>query len=296
MTHKIIVIGSASMDLTVQTKVIPEQGETVLGDTLLMAPGGKGANQAVAAARLKRNQAVYMIGAVGDDAFGKTIMDNMRQYGVNTTYMQTITGEHSGTAHITLYDKDNRIIVVPAANNYISPEVVLPILQKFERGDIIIMQQEIPAETVEAVIEEATQLGLQVILNPAPYRLIDNKLLEQVTYLTPNESECRQLFDGEISDVIARYPRKLIVTLGAEGAMYFDQTQRIVPAYPCEVVDTTGAGDTFNGALAVALSEGQSLESALEFANMASSFAVRKMGAQGGIPTREAVDQALMEN
>lgn len=293
MTHKIIVIGSASMDLTVQTQVMPDQGETILGETLYMAPGGKGANQAVAAARLKRNRDVYMIGAVGDDAFGQTILNNLRQHGVNVDYMQTIEGEHSGTAHITLYEQDNRIIVVPAANNRIVPEVVLPILQRFEKGDIIVMQQEIPAKTVEAVIDEAAQLGLQVILNPAPYRALDNRLLNKVTYLTPNESECQQLFGESMDDALAQHPNQLIVTLGAEGAVYFDQTRQTVPAYPCDVVDTTGAGDTFNGALAVALSEGQSFETAIQFANMASSFAVSALGAQGGIPTREVVDKAL---
>lgn len=294
MTQNIIIIGSSSMDLTVQTDVIPEQGETVLGETLLMAPGGKGANQAVAAARLKRDGDVYMIGAVGDDAFGTKIIDNLRQFGVNTMYMQKIEGEHSGTAHITLYEQDNRIIFVPAANNHILPEVVLPILERFERGDIIVMQQEIPAETVAAVIEKAADLGMQVILNPAPYRPLEQKLIEQVAYLTPNESECRQLFDVDMDEALAQYPQKLIVTLGAEGATYYDDAARhMVPSYPCEVVDTTGAGDTFNGALAVALSEGQSLASALQFANMASSFAVRALGAQGGIPTRETVDAAL---
>ncbi|MGV3042887.1 ribokinase [Staphylococcus rostri] len=294
MTQNIIIIGSSSMDLTVQTDVIPEQGETVLGETLLMAPGGKGANQAVAAARLKRDGDVYMIGAVGDDAFGNKIINNLRQFGVNTTYMQKIEGEHSGTAHITLYEQDNRIIFVPAANNHILPEVVLPILERFERGDIIVMQQEIPAETVAVVIEKAADLGMQVILNPAPYRPLEQKLIEQVAYLTPNESECRQLFDVGMDEALAQYPQKLIVTLGAEGATYYDDDARhMVPSYPCEVVDTTGAGDTFNGALAVALSEGQSLASALQFANMASSFAVRALGAQGGIPARETVDAAL---
>ncbi|UXR77901.1 MULTISPECIES: ribokinase [unclassified Staphylococcus] len=293
MTHKIIVIGSASMDLTVQTQVIPDQGETVLGETLYMAPGGKGANQAVAAARLKRDRDVYIVGAVGDDAFGQTILNNFRQHSVNVDYMQIIEGEHSGTAHITLYEQDNRIIVVPAANNKMIPEVVLPILQQFEKGDIIVMQQEIPAETVEAVIDEAARLGLQVILNPAPYRAIDIHLLNKVTYLTPNASECQQLFGASIDDALAQYPNQLIVTLGAEGATYFDQTRQMVPAYPCDVIDTTGAGDTFNGTLAVALSEGQSLETAIQFANMASSFAVTALGAQGGIPTREAVDAAL---
>lgn len=293
MAHKIIIIGSASMDLTVQTQMIPEQGETVLGENLLMAPGGKGANQAVAAARLKRDQDVYMIGAVGDDAFGKQILDNLQQHGVNTQYMQTVEGEHSGTAHITLFEQDNRIIVVPAANNAILPEVVLPILQQFEPGDFIMMQQEIPEETVEVVIEEAALLGLKVILNPAPYRPLDKKLLDKVAYLTPNESECRQLFDESMDDALAQHPNQLIVTLGAEGAVYFDKTRQTVPAYPCDVVDTTGAGDTFNGALAVALSEGQSLETAIQFANSASSFAVTALGAQGGIPTREEVDEAL---
>ncbi|QLK86541.1 ribokinase [Staphylococcus sp. 17KM0847] len=293
MNKHIIVIGSASMDLTVCTDALPEQGETILGTSFFMAPGGKGANQAVSAAKLAKTQEVYMIGAVGQDAFGQEILTNLRQYDVNTSHVQVVKGEHSGTAHITLYDQDNRIVVVPAANNAITPEIVVPLLTRFDKGDIVVMQQEIPSNTVEAVIEKAVELGLKVILNPAPYRAIDAKLLDKVTYLTPNEYECQKLFGKPWDEAIKDYPNQLIVTLGEKGVAYYDQNKHIIPAYQCKAIDTTGAGDTFNGAFAVALSEEKTLSEALYFANMASCFAVSKLGAQGGIPTREEVDQAL---
>ncbi|MGW7833271.1 ribokinase [Staphylococcus xylosus] len=285
---KIIVIGSASIDLVVQTEILPEAGETVMGKSFFTNPGGKGANQAVAAARLSNE--VYMIGAVGDDDNGKQILSNLEQNNVNTTYMDIIENEKSGTAHITLFDDDNRIIVVPAANNYVTAESVLPKLENFSAGDIIVMQHEIPESTIKDVVDYAIDHDMKVILNPAPYRKLANTIIDKVTWLTPNETESELLFDNQVDDALKAYPHKLIVTKGASGAMYYSDSQQLVEGYKKQVVDTTGAGDTFNGALAVALIENKSLEQAVAFANLAGSYSVTGLGAQSAMPYRKDLE------
>ncbi|WP_436946566.1 ribokinase [Staphylococcus xylosus] len=285
---KIIVIGSASIDLVVQTEILPEAGETVMGKSFFTNPGGKGANQAVAAARLSNE--VYMIGAVGDDDNGKQILSNLEQNNVNTTYMDIIENEKSGTAHITLFDDDNRIIVVPAANNYVTAESVLPKLENFSAGDIIVMQHEIPESTIKDVVDYAIDHDMKVILNPAPYRKLANTIIDKVTWLTPNETESELLFDNQVDDALKAYPHKLIVTKGASGAMYYSDSQQLVEGYKKQVVDTTGAGDTFNGALAVALIENKALEQAVAFANLAGSYSVTGLGAQSAMPYRKDLE------
>lgn len=285
--NNIIVVGSSSIDLVVNTNKIPNAGETVLGKSFFTTPGGKGANQAVAAARLSAE--VYMIGAVGNDAYGTQIINNLKDNNVNTDYMDTIENVQSGTAHITLYEEDNRIIVVPGANNHIKPDTVIPKLAKFNSGDIIILQKEIPSDTVDAVVKYAYENNLKVILNPAPYRALSQETIDRVTYLTPNESENELLFGNDLDKVIANYPNKLIVTRGDQGAVYFDTIIRNIAGHKQNVVDTTGAGDTFNGALAVALIEKMDLAKAIDFANMAGSLSVTQLGAQGAMPYRQDI-------
>ncbi|MFH4903555.1 MULTISPECIES: ribokinase [Staphylococcus] len=284
----IIVIGSASIDLVVKTDILPKVGETVMGESFFTNPGGKGANQAVAAARLSNH--VYMIGAVGDDDNGQQILSNLNNNNVNTAYMDVIENEASGTAHITLFDDDNRIIVVPAANNYVTPDKVIPKLEFFEAGDIIVMQHEIPAETIKEVVDFAQKHEMRVMLNPAPFRALDKEIIEQVNWLTPNESESELLFENKVDKALMMYPEKLIVTKGASGALFYSDSQQLVKGYKKQVVDTTGAGDTFNGALAVALIENRSLEEAVNFANLAASFSVTELGAQGAMPYRKELD------
>ena len=284
----IIVIGSASIDLVVKTDILPNVGETVMGESFFTNPGGKGANQAVAAARLSDH--VYMIGAVGDDENGQQILSNLSSNNVNTAYMDVIENEASGTAHITLFDDDNRIIVVPAANNYVTPDKVIPKLEFFEAGDIIVMQHEIPEETIKEVVDYAQKHEMRVMLNPAPFRLLDKEIIEKVNWLTPNESESELLFDNKVDKALMMYPEKLIVTKGASGALFYSDSQQLVKGYKKQVVDTTGAGDTFNGALAVALIENRSLEEAVNFANLAASFSVTGLGAQGAMPYRKELD------
>lgn len=286
--ENIVVIGSSSIDLVVKTDVLPQAGETVMGNSFFTTTGGKGANQAVAAARLSNK--VYMIGAVGDDDNGKQIIQNLEQNNVDTSFMDKIENETSGTAHITLFEDDNRIIVVPAANNHVTPEKVLPKLERFGAGDIILMQHEIPEQTIKEVTDYAVKHDMKIILNPAPYRNIDKDIIDKVTWITPNESESELLFENGVDEALKAYPRKLIVTKGAAGAMFYNDSQQLVKGYKKKVVDTTGAGDTFNGALAVALIENKPLEEAVDFANLAGSFSVTGLGAQGAMPYRKELD------
>ena len=285
MEKHIYIIGSMSMDLVVATDTVPGKGETVLGKSFFTAPGGKGANQAVAAARLGEH--VHMVGRIGNDDFGEDIFQNLKNNGVNADYVKPTEGK-SGTAHITLNDNDNSIIVVPSANSEVTPDYVQHALESTKAGDIVLLQQEIPADTVEAAVKYCYEHDLISILNPAPYREISDEVIEQATYITPNETESENMFEGDVDQALERYPDKLIVTLGELGAVYHDGTQQVeIKGFKREVKDTTGAGDTFNGALAVGLQRGYELPKALTFANLAASHSVTGMGAQGGMPTLE---------
>ncbi|MDH6598727.1 ribokinase [Bacillus aerius] len=287
---QIVVVGSCSMDLVVTSNKRPNAGETVLGESFKTVPGGKGANQAVASARLGAD--VYMIGRVGDDAYGQDIMRNLQTQGVRTTYMKPVTEMESGTAHIILAEGDNSIVVVKGANNEVTPHYVKDALSSIEDIGIVLIQQEIPEETVEAVCAICSEKEIPVILNPAPARKVSQQILDQAAYITPNEHEAALMFDGlTIAEALRQYPNKLLITEGKNGVRYFDGSKEVlVPGYPVKAVDTTGAGDTFNGALAVALTEGKSLYDALAFANLAASISVTKFGAQGGMPVREELE------
>ncbi len=279
------------MDLVVTSDKRPNAGETVLGESFKTVPGGKGANQAVASARLGAD--VYMIGRVGDDAYGQDILSNLQDQGVRTSYMKPVTEMESGTAHIILAEGDNSIVVVKGANNEVTPHYVTDALSSIEDIGMVLIQQEIPEETVEAVCTICSEKGIPVILNPAPARQVSQQILDQAAYITPNEHEAALMFDGlTIAEALRQYPNKLLITEGKNGVRYFDGIKEVlVPGYPVKAVDTTGAGDTFNGALAVALAEGKSLYDALAFANLAASISVTKFGAQGGMPTREELER-----
>ncbi|WP_405144487.1 ribokinase [Paenibacillus sp. FSL H7-0942] len=290
---KICVIGSSSMDLVVTSSRRPGAGETVLGDSFKTVPGGKGANQAVAAARLGAE--VAMIGRVGDDAFGKDIVENFRANAVNTQNVKPVTHLESGTAHIILAEGDNSIVVVEAANREVTPAYVDEAAEVIRDADIVLIQQEIPEETVVHVSTLCAELGTPLLLNPAPARTLPQEVIDNAAYITPNEHEAEILFQG-MSPVQAlrQYPNKLFITEGSKGVRYFDGTDEIlVPTYKVEAVDTTGAGDTFNAAFAVALAEGKALQESIRFANRAASLSVTKFGAQGGMPTRDEVEESL---
>ncbi|CAH0146864.1 ribokinase [Peribacillus sp. Bi134] len=290
---RIAVVGSSSMDLVVTSAKRPMAGETVLGESFITVPGGKGANQAVAAARLGAE--VSMVGCVGDDVYGEIILDNLKKNHVNTKYVEPVTGSASGTAHITLSEGDNSIIVVKGANDFITPEYVQKAKKVIEESDIVLVQQEIPEETVEYLAELCSTLQKRLLLNPAPARKLSEAVIQHASFLTPNEHEFEILFNGrDRTEILTEHPNKLFITEGKNGVRYFDgHEEKVVPSFEVEAVDTTGAGDTFNAAFAVAVAEGKSFDECLVFANRAASISVTKLGAQGGMPQRIEVERGF---
>lgn len=288
---KLAVVGSINMDLTVCVERMPKKGETLLGESLNYIPGGKGANQAVAMARLGAE--VWMFGCVGADGNGEAVLKNLKEQGVHTEYVQVLQEEPTGIALITVGENDNTIIVVAGANGKVDKEYAESICSKLDDFDMVIMQQEIPSETVEFIADYCAQKGVKVALNPAPARKISEELIEKVTYLTPNEHEAGLIFGKgiDIKTLLQKYPEKLIVTQGSRGVAVGMKKQEIVriPAKEVNVVDTTGAGDTFNGAFCVRIAKGDTMKEALRFANTAAGISTEKFGAQTGMPTEEEV-------
>ncbi|MDR7075640.1 ribokinase [Neobacillus niacini] len=292
--RKITVIGSINMDLVTSTNQIPKVGETVLGQSFHTIPGGKGANQAVAAARLGGD--VTMIGAVGDDSFGNTLVNHLTNQGINTENIMKVKDTSTGIASIIVSEGDNSIIVVSGANSHITPEVIEKNEDKIFDSYILLVQLEIPLESVMRAVELAKKHGVLTILNPAPIQKLPNELIEMVDYLTPNEHEQALLFaslEGTEQE-LEKLKEKCIVTKGSKGVMIYKNGGKIeIPSIRVEAVDTTGAGDSFNGALAFSLCEGAEIEEACRFANVVGAISVTKLGAQSGMPTKKEVKEFL---
>jgi ribokinase len=285
----ITVIGSLNMDLVTVTERIPEKGETITGQSFSTFPGGKGANQAVAAARLGAE--VYMLGKVGNDFFGKQLKELLSQEDIHDEFVEISSTNETGTASITISEQDNRIIVVPGANYEVTPEWVESRESIIANSDLLLIQLEIPLLTVIKATEMAIKYGIPVILNPAPYQKLPKKLVESVTFITPNESEFEQLLSDVSSEEREMIVAKSIVTKGEEGVEFHSNNKKqLVPAIKVDVVDTTGAGDTFNGALAVAYAKTKNLKESILFAVHAASLSVMKMGAQTGMPSIEEMN------
>lgn len=287
----ITVIGSINMDIVVETPIFPKQGETVLGNVFTTIPGGKGANQAVAAARL--GSVVQMIGAVGKDAFGNELLTNLTQEKVQVDgVIQTATA--TGIANIIVHNKDNRIIVVPGANYDVDRKMVDANIERIKNSKLVMLQLEIPVDTIDYVLDLCSRLAVPVLLNPAPAGNYKKEWIEKVSYLTPNENECEEIFGIDYETVLKQYPEKIIVTLGEAGAAYHDGSKIVkVPGSKAEAVDTTGAGDTFNGAFAHSICKGNGIDASVHFANAAASLSVEKFGAQGGMPQLQAVTKRM---
>lgn len=283
----IVVIGSISTDFIVETKVIPIEGETVIGDNFSIMFGGKGANQAIATARLGMN--TTMIGCVGNDNYGEIILNNFKDNSVNVESIATKENCTTGSAIITVMNGDNRIIIVEGANKQVTIEQVKEHQSIILASDLVIIQQEIPEETVEYLIEYCSENKKDIILNPAPARPIKRHLIDQLTYIIPNELEFEVTFPNMTrTEALEKYPNKLIITLGEEGAVYYDGTKEVlVQACKCTAIDTTGAGDCFVAAFATAIQSSFSINEAIRFACIASSIAIQHLGAQGGMPTLE---------
>ncbi len=292
MSILITVVGSINMDLIVKVKNIPVQGETILGQEFATSPGGKGANQAVAAARLDGD--VRMIGCVGEDVFGSELKSHLHYENVNVSNIRNVPNTSTGVANVIISNNDNRIIVVPGANYELKKAAITALKDTISYSNMVVIQLEILPETVQTVVEICHEKNVPIILNPAPAEHFDKQLMSKINFLTPNENECRQIFNMEMKDALEMYPNQLIVTLGKEGAQYFDGQNHVkISGFPTKAIDTTGAGDTFNGALAFALVNKYDLSDAVLFANAAASLSVEKQGAQTGMPKKEDVEKRI---
>lgn len=293
---KIIVIGSSNTDLAIKTIRIPEPGETVMGGTFMMTAGGKGANQAVAVARLGGD--VAFVTKVGDDMFGDESRARYVKEGLPEKFLLVEKGTPSGVALITVDAKgENCIVVAPGANNALTCADVDAVRDEIAAADYLLLQLEIPMEVVEHAAEVAVANGTKVILNPAPAAELSKTLIESLYLITPNRTECQLLSGVAIANeadaeaaagkLMEMGVKNVIVTLGSKGSLVRTaEGCTVVEACRVESVDTTAAGDVFNGALCVALSEGKDLVEAARFASRASAISVTRMGAQSSVPYR----------
>lgn len=294
--ERILVIGSSNTDMVIKTRKIPEPGETILGGTFLMNPGGKGANQAVAAARL--GSKVTFIGKRGNDLFGNQTIGLLMREDIDTRYIVKDPVLPSGVALITVDDEgENSIVVAPGSNGNLLPGDIPKKIFESGKFGILLLQLEIPIETVEYCAIAATEKNMKVILNPAPARTLPETLLRNIWLATPNEIEAEALTgiiineaadaDKAASRLIEMGIENVIITLGPEGAwIKTDGFNGLIPGVKVEAVDTTGAGDVFNGAVAVALAMGKDLREAVGFANKAAAISVTRLGAQASAPYR----------
>lgn len=295
---KLVVVGSLNMDIVVETERYPLVGETLMGDKISFIPGGKGANQAIAGARLGAETAI--IGAVGDDIFGGQLLSSLQENGVDVSGVKQVASMSTGIASIYVSEGDNSIVVVPGANSKVEPADIDRHEDKLRQADVVLLQLEIPVETVLYAARKAKSLGKTVVLNPAPAQPLPGGLFQYVDYLTPNRTELsrytRMDTESQSLEIAMQCMREMgaahvVTTLGAEGSAYLaeDGKIRLKQGYKVSIVDTTGAGDCYNAGLAYALAGESSLDEAIEFASLVSALAVTKFGAQAGMPTEEEV-------
>lgn len=300
---KITVVGSSNTDLVVKTSRIPSPGETIIGGDFAMIPGGKGANQAVTVARLGGR--TTFIASVGDDMFGNLSKEGYAKEGIDISHIPTHKGIPSGMALISVDQRgENSIVVAPGANNALTCSHIDAARSAIESSDFMLIQLEIPMQVVEHATAIAHKAGVKVILNPAPAAKLSSQLLSQLYLITPNQTEAALLTGQECStlegvkaaaeQLRAQGVENVIVTMGTQGSYILTESlEKQIPARRVEAVDTTAAGDVFNGAMVVALSEGKNFIEAMEFATLASSISVTRMGAQSSIPMRDELNVLL---
>lgn len=299
---RIVVVGSTNMDLVVRVPSVPRPGQTVAGSDLISVPGGKGANQAVAAARLGAD--VVFVGRCGSDAFGQQARRLLEQEQIDTRYLIDDPAAPHGVALIVVdQGGQNAITVSPGANAHVTPDDVLAAEAAIAECDLLLTQFEIPLPAVDAALSLATRHGRTSIVNPAPARRLESEFLAQASYLTPNELEAIELlglpYDMHpepqklLAGMVRFAPAVTLVTLGDKGAVYLDGDELAwEPARAVDAIDSTAAGDCFTGALAVALAEGKPLRQAAAWANLAASISVTRVGAQTSLPMRDEVAAA----
>lgn len=300
---RIVVVGSINMDIVAEVSRMPRGGETIVGDKISQMPGGKGANQAVAAVRA--GAPTVLVGALGDDAFGDTLITFLSNENLDTGGVSRVPGP-SGTTVIALeHSGENRIIIIPGANNKVPEDVVAEFA--FSKDDVVLLQNEIPEAVNNAAAKSARAAGARVVLNTAPYRPIETDLLDSVDIVIANETEFSELLADAPADLSrpavaellaggAAAPHDLIVTLGGDGVVArLDGEVFQVDAHQVTVRDTTGAGDSFCGALAAALASGEGAAQALRYANATAAIAVQEFGASPSMPTQQQVRDFLAD-
>ncbi|GLQ97959.1 ribokinase [Dyella mobilis] len=291
---RLVVVGSINMDLVTLAQRFPAPGETLLGERFLSVHGGKGGNQAVAAARLGAE--VHLVGAVGDDNFAQPLRDALLEEGIHAEHVVHVENCSSGTASITVAGAENSIVVVPGANARLTPGHVARAREVITRADVVLVQMEIPLETVEATLRIGHQAQVPVILNPAPAQALPADWLKLARYITPNQHELATLLGADpaidFRELMRRSPCPVVVTRGAEGAWFREEGAPVHQSgFKVEAADSTGAGDTFNAALAVYLQEG--LPIAVRKACAAAALSVTRLGARGGMPRPAELDALL---
>ena len=300
--RSILVVGSINMDLVARVSTIPRPGETLIGSDFVTTPGGKGANQAVAAARL--GHPTQMLGRVGEDVFGQALLENLRASGVDTDAVLAIPGP-SGVAPISVADSgQNAIIVVPGANGRVTAEVINAHAGLFAGAGAVLCQLELPLDAVRRALELAKEAGVPAILDPAPAAALPEAFWPLVSWVTPNETEAAFYLGSDLAvedaakQLLTKGVGGVILKRGSEGAYVAPANgeARWVPPFKVQAIDTVAAGDCFNGAFAVALLEGRDPFEAARFASAAAAISVTRRGAQASMPTRLEVDQFLAAN
>lgn len=294
---KIAVVGSVNVDLVFTTDILPNMGETVTGENFYLEVGGKGANQSVACARLGGD--VTFFGSIGTDVFANNI--NKRLIDEHVKCNLNVSDRHSGVAQVNIYDSDNSIIVIPGANWDFNNTYLEKIESMIDNYDVFVFQLEIPLEAVERLVRTIRTRSLDkvIILNPAPATALSEELLEAVDYITPNEHEIKTIVSkfSSVESTLKQFPEKMIVTLGSEGVKYYDKRKQefitVKSMENAEVVDTTGAGDTFSGAFSYAIANNLDIHEAINFSNVAAGISISRLGAQGGMPILEEVNKHL---
>jgi ribokinase len=304
-SKKIVVVGSCNTDMVIKADRLPVPGETILGGTFFMNPGGKGANQAVAASRMGGN--ITLISKTGNDVFGKQSVMLYTAENIKTDFIYSDPKHPSGVALITVDSQgENCIVVASGANAYLNPSDIDKASAEIEGSDLVLMQLEIPIETVEYVAEMASKKGIKVILNPAPARALSDNLLKHLYVIIPNKSEAEILSGIKVSDIesakqaaniiSAKGVDIVVITLGSQGALIKQYDEYLfVEAFKVDALDTTAAGDTFCGAFCVGLSEGRSIPDAVKLAARAAAITVTRMGAQASIPYRSELSSLDVE-
>lgn len=299
-TNRIVVLGSCNTDMVIKSDRLPVPGETILGGTFMMNPGGKGANQAVAAARLGGN--ITFITKTGNDLFGRQSIELYNDENINTDYIYSDPDLPSGVALISVdTNGENCIVVASGANGTLNTKDLENASNIICSAEILLMQLEIPIETVEYAAKIANENGVKVILNPAPAQALTNELLSNIYLLIPNKTEAEILSGIKVTNwesaktaadiICTKGVKTVVITLGAMGALLKEGNKYYeIPSTPVQPVDTTAAGDTFCGAISVAISEGKELLEAIKFANKCAAISVTRMGAQTSIPYRKEVE------